>query len=495
MRAGIGGVSQHELQARLRLHSYASLRATQLRFGDFCRERCERVGSNHQSGYYGPDFAVQVIRGGHRQGVDRSMVKRSRRSAYSTDQMTFSWMEPDPSSMPIAAKMFVQNVRSDQTTRTHFLISCGKNKQPVRAPAAQLYTSPRFHLSVALPRRLGFPFSVLSAKHGLLEPDTLVEPYDASLASLSREERRVWAENVFTQLVTAHPNVRRFVFLADDDYRDDIVPMLQERKVDILEPLLTFERSGRISFLRQANRFLDRESAIGSFYKCFDQLHQAGRMPTLREALRGELPNQGVYFFFDPNEPTRFAKRIPRLVRIGTHGVSKGSKATLRDRLRTHLGTADGYGNHRASVFRLHVGEAFIRQKDLRESFPEWGRGQNVERRIVEAEKELEKLVSAYISQLQLQCIEVADRATKYSARSKIERLSIALFTERLVPVEAPTANWLGLNSAHNTIARTGLWNLRDAGGRADFEIVEEISNRINRQQLRLHPDVAKVSS
>ena len=107
-----------------------------------------------------------------------------------------------------------------------------------------------------------------------------------------------------------------------------------------------------------------------------------------------------------------------------------------------------------------------------------------VERSISYSEKELEKNVSAYISRLQLCCIDVSDRATKHSARSKIERLSIGLFTERLVPVELSTSNWLGLHSAHQEIVRTGLWNVRDAGSRSDLEIVNPISKRIRTPAL-----------
>jgi hypothetical protein len=284
---------------------------------------------------------------------------------------------------------------------------------------------------------------------------------------------------VFTQLMTAHSDVRRFVLLADDEYRNDLVPLLLGSKLSVSEPLLGFDRSWRMSFLKHCLRLLDRQDAIESVYKCFGRLGKNAGLLTLREALNGTLPAQGVYFFFDPRERTRFSRRLPRLVRIGTHGVSKGSKATLRDRLRTHFGTMDGYGNHRASVFRLHVGEAIIRRDDLRERFPNWGRGQNVEKSISDGEKDLEKEVSAYIAQLQLCCIEVSDKATKHSARSKIERLSIALFTEGLVPVESPTTDWLGLYSAHDAIARTGLWNVRDVGGKADLDIVNIISKRI----------------
>jgi len=391
-------------------------------------------------------------------------------------------MEPDPSSMPTAAKAFLNNLRGDDRTRIHFLISCGKHKQISAAPAAQLYTSPRFRLAVDLPQRLNLPFSLLSAKHGLLEADTVIEPYDVSLTSLSRDERRVWAEGALTALLKNHSKVERYVILADDDYRNDLAPLLLQKHLLVTEPLFELERSGRLSFLKHSHRILDRESAISSLYKHFESFQQANGLPTLKEALRNPLPTQGVYFFFDPTEPSRFATRLPRLVRVGTHGVSRGSKATLRDRLRAHLGTSDGFGNHRSSVFRLHVGEALIRKDALRDQFPNWGKGQSVERSVGELERDLERKVSDYISKLQIGYVDVPDRAAKNSARSKIERLVIALFTERLVPLDPPSQNWLGLYSAYDEITRTGLWNVRDVGTRTDFEIVDLISARLERR-------------
>jgi hypothetical protein len=273
------------------------------------------------------------------------MMRRAAQSWRSKDQLVFSWMEKDPSTLPNMAKAFLGRIRTDKEVNTHFLISCGKHKQHSPSPAAQLYTSPRFRLSVMLPPRLHLPFSVLSAEHGLLHPETLVEPYDVSLSSKSREERRHWAERVFTQLATTYPHVQSYVLLTDDDYRDELVPLLLGKNFSVVEPLLGLERSGRISFLRQCHRLLDRETAIHAVYKLLESLGGEVGLPTLAATLRGGLPNQGVYFFFDPDEPTQFSTKLPRLVRIGTHGVSAGSKATLRDRLRTHFGTATGYGN------------------------------------------------------------------------------------------------------------------------------------------------------
>ncbi len=73
----------------------------------------------------------------------------------------------------------------------------------------------------------------------------------------------------------------------------------------------------------------------------------------------------------------------------------------------------------------------------------------------------------------------IADRSIKTSARSTIERLTIALFTESFQPVEDPTPHWLGLHSQHEIIASTGLWNLRDSNAKTDFKVTKLVSERL----------------
>jgi hypothetical protein len=96
-----------------------------------------------------------------------------------------------------------------------------------------------------------------------------------------------------------------------------------------------------------------------------------------------------------------------------------------------------------------------------------------------ESERPLEKKVSDVISKLFVASVEVADKAAKLSARSAIERLTIALFTENYQPVEAPGLRWLGRYSAHDVISKTGLWNLREVGSRADLKIITTIRERL----------------
>jgi hypothetical protein len=60
------------------------------------------------------------------------------------------------------------------------VVSCGAQKRPQPAPAAQIYTGPYFVAALACARRLADDkdIRILSAKHGLLRLDTIVEPYE-----------------------------------------------------------------------------------------------------------------------------------------------------------------------------------------------------------------------------------------------------------------------------------------------------------------------------
>ena len=59
-----------------------------------------------------------------------------------------------------------------------------------------------------------------------------------------------------------------------------------------------------------------------------------------------DWPKRGVYFFFDEAESRSDSGDGIRLVRVGTHALTSGSKSTLRQRLGQHRGTLSGGGSH-----------------------------------------------------------------------------------------------------------------------------------------------------
>ena len=56
--------------------------------------------------------------------------------------------------------------------------SCGAKKESTPQPAGKLYKSSRIRHLYRKSKELGIPFYILSAKYGLINADTIIEPYD-----------------------------------------------------------------------------------------------------------------------------------------------------------------------------------------------------------------------------------------------------------------------------------------------------------------------------
>lgn len=210
----------------------------------------------------------------------------------------------------------------------------------------------------------------------------------------------------------------------------------------------------------------DRQQHIDELYGLLDELSQklggAKRLADCHGKMN--LPKRGVYFFFEPGE-YRANSQVPRIVRVGTHAVSSGSKTTLWNRLYAHRGSKSGGGNHRGSIFRLHVGRAML-NRDGDANFPHWGQGSSAPKAIRQAEDALERRVSEYISNMQLLWLDVDDEPSKDSHRGFIEGNAIALLAgaNGQSPIDAASPLWLGQYSDREKIRLSGLWNLDHIG-------------------------------
>ena len=82
------------------------------------------------------------------------------------------------------------------------LISCVSQKTNYKNPCKDLYISPLFKKTWAYVSQIERPHGVyiLSALHGLIRYDTVIEPYDKTLLDMSKEECLDWAEKVKKQL-------------------------------------------------------------------------------------------------------------------------------------------------------------------------------------------------------------------------------------------------------------------------------------------------------
>lgn len=101
------------------------------------------------------------------------------------------------------------------------LIGCTSRKQDYACPAIEMYTkSNYFNLKLDYCKKINIDkIFILSAKYGLLEPDTIIQPYNLHLKSTSKDYRLNWSENVLKDLKQKTDIENdEFIILAGNDY-------------------------------------------------------------------------------------------------------------------------------------------------------------------------------------------------------------------------------------------------------------------------------------
>ena len=204
----------------------------------------------------------------------------------------------------------------------------------------------------------------------------------------------------------------------------------------------------------------ERIKDLDRFYLLIERLNSGlnGGMKLKDATGKINWPKKGVYFFFEEAEFRKTAPFESRVVRVGTHAVSEGSTSSLWNRLRTHRGGIDLSGNHRGSIFRLHVGKSLI-AKDKSEHVT-WGIGQNASKEIKDKEKELEQKVSEIIGNMKILWLAISDKSGANSDRSFIERNSIALLSSFIRKIDTASKVWLGNYNPHKSISGSSMWNV-----------------------------------
>lgn len=84
------------------------------------------------------------------------------------------------------------------------LVGCGEAKARRACPAREMYVSTLFRLASAYCEREYDAWFILSAEHGLLHPDKVIEPYDKRLPG-DHAGRRAWGNLVSVQLIDHCP--------------------------------------------------------------------------------------------------------------------------------------------------------------------------------------------------------------------------------------------------------------------------------------------------
>lgn len=121
------------------------------------------------------------------------------------------------------------------------LVACASTKLDHPAPARDLYISDLFAKTCAYVEAAGYDrWYILSARYHLVAPDTVLAPYDQSLATMTAPQRAAWALQIRTALgrvLTPQTGPHTVDLFAGALYRADLEGWLRYNHVIVNVPL------------------------------------------------------------------------------------------------------------------------------------------------------------------------------------------------------------------------------------------------------------------
>lgn len=224
-----------------------------------------------------------------------------------------------------------------------------------------------------------------------------------------------------------------------------------------------------------------RKNDVERFYLIMENLEKKLGGKRILNKCNGRMnwPRRGVYFFFEDSELRENGNL--RVVRVGTHALKQGSGTDLWKRLSQHKGKDKGHhpggGNHRGSVFRLHVGTALICKNGL--EVPTWSVGSTAKGAVREVEYPVEKLVSQHIGSMPFLWICINDEPGPNSMRGYIEKNSIDLLSNygKSKSIDSPSPAWLGNYAWNEKIQKAGIWNVNHVDEPYEKEFLDMLQN------------------
>jgi len=124
-------------------------------------------------------------------------------------------------------------------TREIGLVSCVKTKRDEPALPKNLYPSDYFEKMRSYAEQYHDEWRILSAKHGLLDPDgEPIQPYDETLTGAGVAKKRKWAEKVSAQSQEAglHTDSMILVIHAGKDYYEELLPLIKCNVTSVKNP-------------------------------------------------------------------------------------------------------------------------------------------------------------------------------------------------------------------------------------------------------------------
>lgn len=241
------------------------------------------------------------------------------------------------------------------------LIGCVKSKLTHGAPAQDLYTSNYFRKMRAYAEQSRRPWYILSAEHGLVSPNSWLEPYNCYLKDMSLDYRLRWGRKVADQLEGTIGSVDGLVveIHAGSTYVSSVGPPLRTRGAVVDDRLNGLKFGHRLAWYKQHD-----SSAPDSVRVMVEQLGEEQRavVPSDYQALgRDVLASCGMYsWWVDAAGAHELSAGLghtvaPGLIYVGQAGATRSggsaSSNTLRVRIDMHLGR-----RHDLSTLRRSLG-------------------------------------------------------------------------------------------------------------------------------------------
>ena len=92
---------------------------------------------------------------------------------------------------------------------------------------------------------------ILSAEHGVLQPDQVIAPYERTLKKMPKRDRVAWAERVQRQLLELLPAGAMVVVLASAPYREGVVPFLKSHGFKVEVPMVGLKFGQQLHWLKE----------------------------------------------------------------------------------------------------------------------------------------------------------------------------------------------------------------------------------------------------
>jgi len=99
------------------------------------------------------------------------------------------------------------------------LVACSKNKQTFECSAKEMYSkSVLFSKTIKFCEKQFDEIFILSAKYGVLDLQQIIQPYDETLNTFTKDQKREWVSKCLMKLKSMTTNSDSFYFFAGKNY-------------------------------------------------------------------------------------------------------------------------------------------------------------------------------------------------------------------------------------------------------------------------------------